>query len=135
MRVPSSVAALLLCSCSAAEHAEVPPDLHGHMVAARKQVTPIYAPDSAVAACVSGALAAKSLQVVSSDMYPVCGRIAAVDSKCDGYVLSWERATASPNVPAEPECVLLFVSSDPAGGAVTVGELAEAVRLAAERAG
>jgi len=105
------------------------------MVAASKQVTPIYAPDSAVAAGVSGALAAKSLQVVSSDLYPACGRIAAVDSQGVGYVLSWERATASPNDSGGPECVLLFVSSDPAGGTVSVGELAEAVRVAAERAG
>jgi hypothetical protein len=105
------------------------------MAAASKQVTPIFAPDSAIATSVSGALAAKSLQVVSSDLYPASGRIRAVDAQGVGYVLSWEHASASPNDSGEPDCVLLFVSSDRAGGIVSVGELAEAVRLAAERAG
>jgi hypothetical protein len=105
------------------------------MLAASKQITTISAPDSAVAAGVSGALTAKSLQVVSSELYASCGRVAAVDAHGIGCVVSWERAAAAPGGSGEPECVLLFVSRDPGAGTVSVGELAEAVRMAAESAG
>jgi len=86
-----------------------------------------------IEAAIAAAVAAQSLQVVKTEGGESWGRVAAVDEHGFGYVLSWEPST-DPSGKIAP-CVLLFVSCDPGDGRVRIGQLAEAVRAAAERSG
>ena len=127
--------ALLILSCSspaASDRVAAPRDLHEHLGGARRQVTPIYASPSAIANVVSAVLAAQFLQLVDSEVGDSWGRVSAVDVYGFKYVLSWEPAVST--TPGN-DCVLLLVSCDPGQGAVSVGQLAQAVREAAERTG
>jgi hypothetical protein len=86
-----------------------------------------------MADAVAAAVAAQSLRVVKTEGGESWGRVAAVDEHGFAYVLSWEPSTEAPGQIAP--CVLLFVSGDPGDGSVRIGQLAEAVRAAAERSG
>ena len=83
---------------------------------------------------VATAVAAQSLRVVKTEGGESWGRVAAVDGRGLSYVLSWEPFT-EPSGNSSLPCVLLFVSCDPGDGAVSLGQLAQAVRAAAERSG
>ena len=120
--------ALLACACSSPG---APSGLHNHAAGGgpRTQITQIYAPHATMADAVVAAVSAQSLRVVESESGESWGRVAAVDAQGFQYRLTWELATARS---AGEECVLLFISCEPEDGAVRIGELAQAVRKAAE---
>ena len=115
---------LLACACSSPG---APAGLHTHAAAGgpRTQITQIFAPHATMA----DAVAAQSLHAVESESGEAWGRVAAVDAQGIQYRLTWELATARSD---GEECVLLFISCEPADGAARIGELAQAVRKAAE---
>ena len=136
MKIPILATALLVCSCAAPPPPPPPPPtLHDHLAGGRSQITPINAPQEAMAGAVTTAVAAQSLKVIQTEVGDTWGRIAAVDAQGVSYVLSWEPATAPLGDDADGPCVLLFVSCNPSDGAVRLGQLAQAVRRAAEGAG
>ena len=124
--------ALLALSCSSPTSPTGPAGLHDHINAKASQVTPIYASPAAMPDAVAKAVAAQSLQVVERQCEETWGRISAVDAHGFTYVLSWE-----PAVGEQPgdECVLLMISCQSKFSAVPVGQLAQAVREAAEGSG
>ena len=125
--------ALLACSCGSPSQQQAPPDLHQQLAGGRSQITPVFSSHQAMADAIAAAVAAQSLQVVKTETGEAWGRVSAVDEHGVAYVLSWEPGTDSAgNV---PPCQLLFVSCGPGDGSVLIGQLAEAVRAAAERSG
>lgn len=119
---------VLACACSSPG---APAGLHTHAAAGgpRTQITQIFAPHATMADAVAAAVTAQSLRAVESESGEAWGRVAAVDAQGIQYRLTWELATAQSD---GEECVLLFISCEPADGAARIGELAQAVRKAAE---
>lgn len=133
MKSLSLTTLLLVASCGAPDVQPAPSDLHEHLAGARSQITPVFASHAAMADAVAAAVAAQSLQVVKTETGEAWGRVSAVDERGVAYVLSWEPST-EPAGQIAP-CVLLFISCGPGDGSVRLGQLAEAVRVAAERSG
>jgi hypothetical protein len=135
MKSLAMLAALILvtlCACSSSGRATPPATLHRHVESKPSQVTPLLASGAAVSNGIATALAAKSMQVLSTSGDLSWGRVAAVDPLGIHYVLTWELATASSGPPPRDGYALLLISCAPKQGTVSVGELAEAVRRAAE---
>lgn len=125
--------ALLACSCASPTQQQPPADLHTQLAGGRSQITPVFASHQAMTDAVTAAVAAQSLQVLKTETGEAWGRVSAVDERGVAYVLSWE-PSADPAGNFAP-CLLLFISCGPGDGTVAVGQLAEAVRAAAERKG